>query len=259
MKRTPILFDPSVYPEEFHPLLENAALFDSSCSSQARVTYIPKDGGLFLKSAPKGSLRQEAVLTEHMHRIFHAPEVLSYFSLDKDWLLTTAVEGEDCTHLDYLVSPARLCDVWAETLQTIHSLPTEDCPVQDHTASYLATARANYLVGVCDLSYCGGICDTPEEAWQILQESKHLLQNDTLLHGDYCLPNVMLKDWQLSGLIDLGKGGVGDRHVDLFWGAWTLQYNLGTDAYRQRFFDAYGRDSIDSERLRLISVAEVFG
>ena len=85
------------------------------------------------------------------------------------------------------------------------------------------------------------------------------LAKDTLLHGDYCLPNVMLKDWQVSGIIDLGNGGVGDRHVDLYWGAWTLAFNLHTDAYRQRFFDAYGRDLIDGERLLLVSAAECFG
>lgn len=26
-----------------------------------------------------------------------------------------------------------------------------------------------------------------------------------LIHGDYCLPNVVIKDWALSGFIDLGR------------------------------------------------------
>lgn len=259
MKRTPIPFDPAGYPQEFHPLLENSLLFDSSCSPQARVTYIQKDGGLFLKSAPKGSLYTEAALTEYMHRVFMAPKVLSYRSLDRDWLLTTAVEGEDCTHPEYLASPKKLCDLWAEILRTIHSLPIDGCPVQDHTASYFTIADKNHRAGECDLSYCDGIFRMPSQAWDALQEGKHLFQRDTLLHGDYCLPNVMLKDWKLSGLIDLGRGGVGDRHVDIFWGAWTLRYNLGTDAYGDRFLDAYGRENIDPERLRLVSAAEVFG
>jgi kanamycin kinase len=69
----------------------------------------------------------------------------------------------------------------------------------------------------------------------------------------------MLDDWRFAGFIDVGNGGVGDRHVDLFWGAWTLAFNLGTDAYRNRFFDAYGRDKIEEEKLRIVSAAEVFG
>ena len=129
MNRTPISFDPAAYPEAFYPLLENTPLFNSSCSSAARVTYIPKDGGYYLKSVPKGSLRKEANLTEYMSKIYLAPKVLSYLSLDRDWLLTTAAEGEDCTHRTCLASPERLCDFWAETLRTVHALPTTGCPV----------------------------------------------------------------------------------------------------------------------------------
>ena len=62
-----------------------------------------------------------------------------------------------------------------------------------------------------------------------------------------------------SGFIDLGGGGVGDRHIDIFWGAWTLNFNLKTDRYRERFYDAYGRDRIDEELVRLVSVIEMFG
>ena len=82
---------------------------------------------------------------------------------------------------------------------------------------------------------------------------------EVLLHGDYCLPNIMLDNWRFSGFIDVGNGGVGDRHVDLFWGAWTLNFNLGTDKYRERFFDAYGRDKLEPDKLRTIAAFEVFG
>jgi kanamycin kinase len=85
------------------------------------------------------------------------------------------------------------------------------------------------------------------------------LKADTLIHGDYCLPNVLLDGWRFSGFIDLGNSGVADRHIDLFWGAWTLGFNLHTDAYRGRFFDAYGRDKVDEDLIRVVAAAEVFG
>ena len=88
---------------------------------------------------------------------------------------------------------------------------------------------------------------------------KSRFKRDTLLHGDYCLPNVILDDFRFSGFIDLGCGGVGDRHVDLFWGAWTLKFNLKTDSYKNIFYDAYGRELIDEEMIRAIGAAEVFG
>ena len=84
------------------------------------------------------------------------------------------------------------------------------------------------------------------------------MKTDTLLHGDFCLPNIMLDNWQFSGFIDLDGAGVGDRHIDLFWGMWSLQFNLKTDQYRQRFLDAYGRDDIGESLFPVVAAVEVF-
>jgi kanamycin kinase len=56
-------YDFSAFPAEFHSLLSGAELFDSSRSKEARVIFIDKDNGYFLKSASPGSLRREAELT----------------------------------------------------------------------------------------------------------------------------------------------------------------------------------------------------
>ena len=69
----------------------------------------------------------------------------------------------------------------------------------------------------------------------------------------------MLKDWDFAGFIDVGAGGLGDRHIDLHWGIWSLGYNLGTDAYRDRFLDAYGRDRINKDLLAVMDAFEAFG
>jgi kanamycin kinase len=98
-----------------------------------------------------------------------------------------------------------------------------------------------------------------DDAYAVFKSGKDSLLGEVLIHGDYCLPNLMLASWRFSGFIDLGNSGVGDRHIDLFWGAWTLKFNLGTDAYRNRFLDAYGRDKVIEEKLRVIAAAEVFG
>jgi len=259
MLRTPITPELTVFPDLIRPLLTGAALYDSSCSPQARVFYIEKDGGYYLKRSPKGTLEREARLTRYFHSLGLGAEVLSYQSLDEDWLLTRRVVGEDMTHPSVLADPIRLCDTLAECLRMLHALPPEGCPIENHTARYLATAEENYRAGLFDLSYADIPDLTPDTAWQRVTSQGHLLQNDTLLHGDYCLPNIMLEDWRFSGFIDLGNGGIGDRHVDLFWGAWTLRFNLKTDCYRQRFFDAYGRDRVDPERLTLVSIIETFG
>jgi aminoglycoside phosphotransferase len=62
-----------------------------------------------------------------------------------------------------------------------------------------------------------------------------------LIHGDYCLPNVLVAGAppQLSALIDVGQAGLGDPRDDLAAGVWTLQYNYGPGVARE-FLDAYG-------------------
>ena len=261
MKRT--LFEGCIegLPAALQPYLQGAVLYDSSCSPEARVWFVDRDGGCFLKRSAKGSLQSEAVLTRYFHEKGLGAEVLGYLSGESDILLTRAISGEDCTHAEYLAEPKRLCDLLATRLRTLHEVDFSDCPVKDRVGEYLALAEKNYRLDSYNkehfpdsFGYSSG-----EEAWCALSEGKNLLKNEVLIHGDYCLPNVMLNNFEFSGFIDLGNAGVGDRHIDLFWGAWSLSFNLKTDALTERFFDCYGRDKIDNYKLKTVAAAEVFG
>ena len=142
----------------------------------------------------------------------------------------------------------------------LHETDTAGCPVPQRTADYLATAAHYYRQGRFDPSLfpVGQGFATAEEAWHEIERHGHLLATDTLLHGDYCLPNILLDNWRFSGFIDLAAGGMGDRHFDLHWGLWSLAFNLNTHRYRDRFLDAYGRDAVEEELLRATAALEVF-
>lgn len=261
MKRTLITAPPLQFPEELRAFTDGAAIYDSSCSPEAQVWYLDKGPGFYLKSAPKGTLKTEADLTAWFHQKDLAPEVLSYESRDRDWLLTRAARGEDCTHPDYLADSKRLCDTTAQLLRQLHETDYSGCPVPDRISSYKTTAVQNHQAGCFDISLFSGKWgfSSAEEAFALIERDGQLLCSDTLLHGDYCLPNILLDNWRFSAFIDLGNGGVGDRHIDILWGCWTLFFNLKTDAFCTRFLDAYGRDRIETEKLRLIAAFEVFG
>jgi len=258
MKRTLVTPDRADFPAQFRPLLEGCPVYDSSCSPEARVWLLERDGGLYLKASPKGSLQKEAALTAFYHSKGLSAEVLAYESLEKDWLLTRRIPGEDC--LSYMEDPVRLCDMTAQLLRMLHETDICGCPVPNRTADYLETARRNYEAKHYDVSLFPDNWGyaTPEEAWKVVEEQGKYLKADTLLHGDYCLPNILLDDWRFSGFIDVGAGGVGDRHVDLFWGIWSLEFNLKTNQYRERFLDAYGRDRVEEEMFRIVAACEVF-
>ena len=261
MERVQIKPDLESIPAVFHRLLQGAAVYDSSCSTEARVLYIQREGGVYLKSAPAGSLATEAALTRYFRSKGLATEVLEYHCGERDWLLTRRVPGEDCTHRDYFAEPKRLCDILGQKLRMLHELDFADCPVKDRMESYRSLAERNYRTGNFDhesfpASFGSG---SAEEAWDVISREGYLLKSDTLIHGDYCLPNVMLENWRFSGFVDLGNGGVGDRHIDLFWGLWSLWFNLKTDRYTDRFLDAYGRDRVEEELVRIVAAYEVFG
>jgi len=258
--------DISTYPAEVQPLLYGAELYDSSCSTDARVIFIDKDCGYFLKSAPKGALEREAIMTRYFHAKGLAANVLAYLTTQsyesggRDWLLTVKVRGDDGVAAKYLEQPERLCDIFAERLAILHSTDYTDCPIMNHTELYIEDVKQRYHTGNYDHERIAkkGYA-TAEEAFRIVESCGHLLRTDTLLHGDYCLPNIIFDDWRFSGFIDLDLGGVGDRHRDLFAAMTTFRLNFKTDEYNKRFFDAYGRDKIDEDLMRIVAAAEVFG
>lgn len=261
MKRTLITPDLNTFPEQFHALLTDAKVYDSSCSPEASVYFIDKDCGYYLKVAEKGSIEREAELTRYFYSKNLATNVLDYLSLDKDYMLTEKVTGEDCTHKLYLDNPKRLCDTTASLLRSLHDSDFSDCPIQNRTVEYIETVKNNYKIGNYDKSAFPDSFGykSAEEAFAVAENNMKYLKNDTLLHGDYCLPNIMLDNWKFSKFIDLGSGGVGDRHIDIFWGIWTLYFNLKTNEYASRFIDAYGRDKVDTDMLKVIAACEVFG
>lgn len=259
MKRRPTQAPPSI-PQHISRFLQGATFWESSSSPQARVFFAQKGGGYFLKQASAGSLAQEAQMTRFFHSKGLAAQVLEYTSEQHDWLLTAALDGEDGVFEKYLEQPKLLCDTFAHQLRQLHETPFDGCPVADKTARYIATAQHNFRTDNFDKSHFPDNFgyQSAQQAWAALQEGKDKLQDKVLLHGDYCLPNIVLNNWKFSGFVDVGDGGVGDRHIDLFWGVWSLWFNLKTDAFRNRFLDAYGRDKVSEQLLDVVAAAEVF-
>ncbi len=268
MKRTHIELAADLVPAELRPMAEGAEIYDSSCSRVAQVFFLDRtacgrnQGGFYLKTAAAGALSREAEMGRYFHSLGLGGEVVDYRTVgETDWLLTRQVVGEDLTHADYLREPRRLAIRLAETLRMLHEQPIDASLGEEYLDLYLWRAEENYRTGTYSTEHFPDNFGyaSAEEAIAVFRAGRGRLCADTLIHGDYCLPNLLFDNWRFSGFIDLGNSGVADRHIDLFWGAWSLGFNLGTDAYREVFFDAYGRDRVDDERLRIVAAAEVFG
>ena len=262
MRRTPVSLDIESFPEALSRWLKDAAVFDSSCSEAAGTYYLEKDGGCFLKTSAADSLQTEAVMTSYYHTLGLSAEVLYYGTENgKDYLLTRRLPGEDCTWAPYRAEPKRLCDTAALLLRQLHETPAPDCPVPDRNESYAAAVKRGLSGHVFEPEHFRGLWEfsSREEAEKAAEEGLCRLDREVLLHGDYCLPNIILDRWKFSGFIDLGQGGIGDRHIDILWGIWTLNRNLKTVRYTDRFIDVYGKELVDREKLRLIAAMEIIG
>ena len=259
MIRRSTTLDLSSLPPAIRRTVQGADITDSSCSTAARVYCVEKDGGLFLKVAAPGALKDEAMMTGVFFRLGLAAEVLDYETAGShDYLLTRRVPGEDCIHPAHLSQPERLSALIGEQLRRLHELKPVDSRLPGRLAPYLERVRRGLALGCFDPSFCRGLWDfaSAREAQEAALAGCAALKEDVLVHGDYCLPNILLDGWRFSGFVDLGGSGLADRHFDLLDGIWSLNYNLGSSRYTARFLDAYGRDRADPELLRCAAAME---
>ena len=82
-----------------------------------------------------------------------------------------------------------------------------------------------------------------------------------LVHGDFCLPNVLLtqvgEELRMTGLVDCGRAGIGDRHPDLALAIRSLTFNFDGNTVAP-FLSAYGGPSVDPQRLEFFAILDEF-
>lgn len=222
MKKTEVKININDFPDELHYIFENAKVYDSSSHPSATVLY--SGSGYYVKIAENGSLEKEATMTKLFQSTGLGVEMVSYISGEKDYMVTKPAIGEDATH--YLNNPERLCEILAETMKFLHSRSITEIPVSLCMDSYKKELKAG------------------------------VLKQDTFIHGDFCLPNIILDNWKLSSIIDLGLAGAGDRHIDIYWVLWSLNFNLKTDKYADYFLNLYGKENYDNDILKIVEEIE---
>lgn len=61
-------------------------------------------------------------------------------------------------------------------------------------------------------------------------------------HGDYCAPNVLVGDGPMhpvTGIVDWGYAGVGDRWRDIVKALWSVEFNFGA-GWKEEWMSSYG-------------------
>ncbi len=161
-----------------------------------------------------------------------APKVICHEVCDgKSYLLMTRIKGEMSCDEYYLEHPQELLTLLTEALKMLWSVDIADCPcvktVEDKLieAEYLVD---NDLVDVEDAepdTFGEKGFEGPKALLDWLKENKPSPE-PVLSHGDFCLPNIMLDNGKVSGFIDIGDMGVGDKWNDIAICYRSLKHNF---------------------------------
>lgn len=213
-----------------------------------RVT-VPGGGTFFVKTAP--SLRREYDRLTWCQGRIPVPEVVSFSSSEEgDELVTVAIEGNGA-HLcrsEGAVAARGLAEAW----RMVHAVDIDTCPFDFSTHSLLEdVARRVPLAPNLRIWDDARAEDRPAgDVYAELDGSRPLPSSNVLVHGDASVPNVLLRDGRLVGIVDVGMLGVGDAWWDLATclGSMSREDN-GLAAYRENFLSAYGVE-YDPERDR---------
>ena len=186
---------------------------------------------LKIRQGDSGRLETEYLMLKWINQRVPTPEPLYYSKENKsEYLLTTEITGTPTYQVDAAERESAV-KILATTLRQIHGLDTAGCPVVHSVDTWIKFLNAR------------GIDVSPLGDWR---PEEHLC----FTHGDYCLPNIIVKNGRLSGVIDWDYAGLADPYVDFVSCTWSIRYNYGEEAETlvPLFFDAYGVD-IDEEKL----------
>ncbi len=217
-----------------------------------------------LKIAPYQKKNEETVaVMRWLAGKLPVPEVLCYESdSERQYLLMSRVTGRMACDAYYMERPKELAARLAEALNMLWRIDVSDCPRHRTVDAELKEARYRVENRLVDRENAepasfgpGGFRD-PEALLNWLEHNKPSYE-PVLSHGDFCLPNIFLDGGKISGLIDLGATGVGDkwRDIALCWRSlrWNAEGVYGGKVYpdlrSDRLFDALGI-APDPEKLR---------
>ncbi len=160
------------------------------------------------------------------------PQVLAYeVENEKSYLLMSKMDGVMSCDTYYMEHPEILLEALASGLKMLWNVDVGECPRVRDVDAVLREARVrveNHLVDVEDAepeTFGQGGFESPEHLLEWLESNGPSFE-PVLSHGDFCLPNVFLKDGQIIGFIDLGKIGVGDKWNDIALCYRSLKHNF---------------------------------
>ena len=222
----------------------------------------PEKPTLFLKTAATPDAAE--LIAEHDRLRWLAgrvrvPRVVG-FAVDAShaFLLTEGLPGINAAEVPARLRP-EVTVQFAVELRKLHSVDPSECPFDRTLEQMLPAARGRAMAGRVDeadfdverLGY------TAIELLGPLYRERPEFEDIVVTHGDACLPNAIFDDGTFGGFVDCGRCGRADRYQDLTLAARSIGSNFGGH-FAAEFFDAYGIDSVDADKVSYYQLLDEF-
>jgi aminoglycoside phosphotransferase len=245
-------------PEDLKELTREGIYKKDSMGMSAAAVYEIKNifGGknAYLKINPvhnPETLSYEKDVYEWLSPYLPVPEIY-YYSRDEkyEYLLMSEIEGFNAADNETL-SSEELAILLARGLRQIHSIDISSCPFDTTLNVKLQQAKQNVEMKLVDEDDFNEENEgkSAEDIYNNLVNRRTFSEDLVFTHGDYCFPNIILKNKEVSGFIDMGRAGIADRYQDIALFYRSMKYNLGSEKLFPLFLKEYGLEKVDWEKI----------
>jgi len=179
------------------------------------------------------------------------PQALFHETIDGvTYLLITEIQGKPSHEYKEVLYPQKVVESLALTLRQIHELPINECPFNTILEDELAESNHRVQKGLLDrVAFVSATGQEPETLLEELENQRYIVQDLVFTHGDYALPNVIMQDNTVTGIVDWGIAGIADKHRDFMCIEKSINRNLGPE-WTSLFYDEYGETEVDVKRIQ---------
>ncbi len=223
-------------PSSIQSLISGKPYETDSMGKSGSGVYVFDDFVLKIVDARNKQFREHNEISVQVMRWLEGklpvPKVICYEADDNfQYLLMSRMSGKMSCDEYFLEHPRQLCKLLAQAFKMLWSVDVTGCPRERTIENELAEAKyrvENNLVDLEDAepdTFGENGFENPEAllAWLQIHKPEY---EPVLSHGDFCLPNILIDDNKISGFIDLGAAGVGDKWRDIALCYRSLKHNV---------------------------------
>ena len=230
------LLNMQTLPPDIQKLISGKPYETDSMGKSGSGVYVFDDFVLKIVEARNKQFRERNDISVQVMRWLDGklpvPKVICYESdNDIQYLLMSRITGKMSCDEYYLEHPRELCRLLAQAFRMLWSVDVTGCPRERTIENELEEAKYRVQNNLVDLedaepdTFGENGFENPEALLAWLQTHKPEYE-PVLSHGDFCLPNIFLKDNKVSGFIDLGATGIGDKWRDIALCYRSLKHNV---------------------------------